>query len=347
MAEQGGSGTSKAVWKSVLDLAIRYAGILDSIDLDLAVAERMLGPDVPAILERGSLATADDRLVSAAISLERAPFQIGVIGTVLEVARLVEGSGPSFGDLFSWPTAVAGFAKLVVNSGSTSEFLVACNELTNSSAATKEDIERIINTAFKDIRQRSAFVAAIGAAADVVGQALDVGGALRAAGRIAGRALARGARSADDVVRETVSVQGQRPKAPPPAPPSPAPTPFRGGTAQGGTLSTRSSAVVPRARPGARGGTYVLRDPDTGHVVRTGRTNDLARRASEHGRDPALRDYVFDEVHRTDVYAEQRGLEQLLHEHYNAPLDRINAISPTNPRRSEYMDEARAFLEGR
>lgn len=81
--------------------------------------------------------------------------------------------------------------------------------------------------------------------------------------------------------------------------------------------------------------------------MRTGRSNDLARRRGEHARDPALREYVFEEVHRTDVYAEQRGLEQMLHEHYNAPLDKINAISPTNPRLPEYMDAARAFLEGR
>jgi hypothetical protein len=80
--------------------------------------------------------------------------------------------------------------------------------------------------------------------------------------------------------------------------------------------------------------------------MRTGRSNDLARRASEHARDPALRDYVFEEVHRTDVYTEQRGLEQMLHEHYNAPLDKINAIDAKSPRLQEYMDAARAFLEG-
>ena len=56
---------------------------------------------------------------------------------------------------------------------------------------------------------------------------------------------------------------------------------------------------------------------------------------------------MFEEVHRTDVYEEQRGLEQMLHEHYNARLDKINAISPTNPRLPDYMDAARAFLEGR
>ena len=102
---------------------------------------------------------------------------------------------------------------------------------------------------------------------------------------------------------------------------------------------------VPKPLAQARGGTYVLRDPVTGRVMRTGRTNDLARRQLEHARDPALRDYVFEPVHRTDVYAEQRGLEQLLHETHNPPLNRIRGISPTNPRLPEYRDAAQRFLE--
>jgi len=36
----------------------------------------------------------------------------------------------------------------------------------------------------------------------------------------------------------------------------------------------------------ARGGTYRLVDPATGDVQYVGRTNDLARRQSEHLRDP-------------------------------------------------------------
>jgi hypothetical protein len=94
-----------------------------------------------------------------------------------------------------------------------------------------------------------------------------------------------------------------------------------------------------------RGGTYVLRDPTTGQVLRTGRIGDLVRRAAEHGRDPALRGLTFDPVYRTDVYAEQRGLEQLLHETHQPPLNRIRPISPGNPRFQEYLDAARRFLE--
>ncbi|MGK4000932.1 RHS repeat-associated core domain-containing protein [Sorangium sp. So ce1024] len=105
----------------------------------------------------------------------------------------------------------------------------------------------------------------------------------------------------------------------------------------------RGSAVATGVTP--RGGTYVLRDPATGKVMRTGRTNDLARRAREHGGDPTLRDLTFEPVHRTDVYAEQRGLEQMLQQTYQPPLNRIRPISPQNPRLQEYLDAARLFLE--
>jgi hypothetical protein len=94
----------------------------------------------------------------------------------------------------------------------------------------------------------------------------------------------------------------------------------------------------------ARGGTYLLRDAETGQVMRTGRTNDLARRAGEHGRDPVLRDLEFEPVHRTDVYNEQRGLEQLLHDTYQPPLNRVRPISPTNPKLPLYQDAASTFL---
>jgi hypothetical protein len=93
-----------------------------------------------------------------------------------------------------------------------------------------------------------------------------------------------------------------------------------------------------------RGGTYLLRDADTGQVMRTGRTCDLARRAAEHRGDPLLRDFEFEPVHRTDVYSEQRGLEQLLHDNYQPPLNRIRPISPNNPKLPNYQDAAKSFL---
>ncbi|NJL30028.1 MAG: hypothetical protein HC897_20105, partial [Thermoanaerobaculia bacterium] len=96
----------------------------------------------------------------------------------------------------------------------------------------------------------------------------------------------------------------------------------------------------------ARAGTYILKDPVTGNVVRTGRTNNLSRRAAEHSRDPTTSDLVFEAIHRTNNPAAQRGLEQMLHEKFSPPLNKINPISPRNPNRATYMEAAEAFLGG-
>jgi hypothetical protein len=81
-----------------------------------------------------------------------------------------------------------------------------------------------------------------------------------------------------------------------------------------------------------------------GNVARTGRSNDLLRREAEHARDPALKDFDFEPVHRTEVYSEQRGLEQLLHDMYQPPLNKVRPISPTNPNLQEYLDAADSHL---
>ncbi|WP_242396381.1 hypothetical protein [Anaeromyxobacter oryzisoli] len=109
-----------------------------------------------------------------------------------------------------------------------------------------------------------------------------------------------------------------------------------------GKAAARAYAVQLRAaeRGEAKGGTYLLRDPVTGEVVRTGRTKDLARREGEHARNPLLGDFTFEVDRRTDVYAEQRGREQVIHDQYDPRLDRIEPISPRNPRRKEYLDAA-------
>ena len=72
----------------------------------------------------------------------------------------------------------------------------------------------------------------------------------------------------------------------------------------------------------------------------------LLRRAGEHGRDPALRDFQFERVHCTDSYLQQRGLEQLLHDTYHPPLNLKRPINPTNRNRPAYMDAAKQFLQG-
>jgi len=47
---------------------------------------------------------------------------------------------------------------------------------------------------------------------------------------------------------------------------------------------------------------------------------------------------------RTDSYAEQRGLEQMLHDRYKPPLNKINPISKYNPMRGSYMRAAEDYL---
>ena len=104
-----------------------------------------------------------------------------------------------------------------------------------------------------------------------------------------------------------------------------------------------SQAAETTAAAEARGGTYLLRDAE-GNVARTGRTNDLLRREAELARDPALKDLDFEPVHRTDVYNEQRGLEQLLHDTYNPPLNKVRPIGPNNPNLQKYLDAANGYL---
>lgn len=89
-----------------------------------------------------------------------------------------------------------------------------------------------------------------------------------------------------------------------------------------------------------QGGTYVLVDPGTGKVMRVGRTSDLHRRRLEHARDPWLGVFRFDVDRQTDVYAEQRGREQLLHEKFQPPLDFIEPINPRHRLREFYLAAA-------
>jgi RHS repeat-associated protein len=94
-----------------------------------------------------------------------------------------------------------------------------------------------------------------------------------------------------------------------------------------------------------RGGTYVLKDK-TGKIVRIGRSNDLVRREAEHAKK--FPDLKFEVIDRTDDYAQQRGLEQLIYDKYHYPgdLNRVRPISPFNPNRSKYLDAAKKFLFG-
>jgi RHS repeat-associated protein len=100
---------------------------------------------------------------------------------------------------------------------------------------------------------------------------------------------------------------------------------------------------------GARGGVYTLRD-GAGNVVRTGRSVNLAARAVAHANDPVLGQFEFQVEYRTDVYAEQRGLEQLLYDEYpgaqaaNGGYNFIRGISAQNPNGSVYLRAGYDYL---
>ena len=90
------------------------------------------------------------------------------------------------------------------------------------------------------------------------------------------------------------------------------------------------------------GGVYKLLDEE-GNVMRTGRTKDLAQREVQHQK--TYPDLEFKPIAETDDYATQRGVEQMAHEQYEPPLNRIKGIRDNNPRRQEYMDAGQKYMD--
>jgi RHS repeat-associated protein len=94
----------------------------------------------------------------------------------------------------------------------------------------------------------------------------------------------------------------------------------------------------------AKGGTYKLVDKETDEVKRTGRSNDLDRRRTEHANAEETKDLEFKVDRKTDDYAEQRGREQIIYEEHpeaqlkNGGLNKQQPISPTNPNKPDYME---------
>ncbi len=109
--------------------------------------------------------------------------------------------------------------------------------------------------------------------------------------------------------------------------------------AYGGAKGVQGMVQAAEEKPGAaRGGTYKLRDQETGQVRRTGRTNDLVRRRAEHATHPETKGLDFEVDKRTDSYPAQRGREQRIYDqHPEADLNRSRPIDPNNPRREEYL----------
>jgi RHS repeat-associated protein len=89
-----------------------------------------------------------------------------------------------------------------------------------------------------------------------------------------------------------------------------------------------------------KGGTYILRDPETGTVERTGMAANLTKRKSDHKKDyPNL---TFEVDRRSGNRDARRGREQIIHEMYDPPLNKQNPISTKNntPEEIERMMEA-------
>lgn len=85
--------------------------------------------------------------------------------------------------------------------------------------------------------------------------------------------------------------------------------------------------------------------------MRTGRSNDLEAREAAHFNDDVLGGFKFNVEYRTDVYSEQRGLEQILYDRHpgaravNGGFNKIRAISPRNPNFGDYIEDAFAYLD--
>jgi RHS repeat-associated protein len=107
------------------------------------------------------------------------------------------------------------------------------------------------------------------------------------------------------------------------------------------TLSPTISSPLPEPK----GGVYSLKDGD-GNVQRTGRSNDLERREKEHNKGAETGELEFQIEYKTDVYDEQRGLEDYIHNKYDQPkLNKVKPIADKNPRIHQYKDAAEEYLK--
>lgn len=95
---------------------------------------------------------------------------------------------------------------------------------------------------------------------------------------------------------------------------------------------------------------YTLRDPITDEIKYVGRTKNPVAREAAHKLAGDKSHLVFSSEHSGLTYQQARGLEQMLFENnggFDKLLNKINPISPKNPNRSIYLDEANQFLNSR
>ena len=91
------------------------------------------------------------------------------------------------------------------------------------------------------------------------------------------------------------------------------------------------------------GGVYSISNPN-GVVVRVGHTNNFLRRAGQYRRDPNYFDLEFKREYYTDDYATQRGLEQMLYDKYQPPMNIYRPIRISNRNGPSYLQAASDFL---
>ncbi len=126
----------------------------------------------------------------------------------------------------------------------------------------------------------------------------------------------------------------------------------KGGRAGKTEVRPKPTRRPPSSRP--RGGTYRLKDPNSGETRRTGKTNDLDRRESEHGRGKDTKDLDFEVDRRSNDPEARTGREQIIHDrtpgarHPSHPeggvaggLNKRRPISPTNPNRSRLLSKGK------
>jgi hypothetical protein len=100
-----------------------------------------------------------------------------------------------------------------------------------------------------------------------------------------------------------------------------------------------------------KGGVYVLIDPASNIIMRSGHTSNLETREGQHGRDSRFKDYDFETVYRTDNYSEQRGLEQIVHlrataaQGFPPPFNYNQPIAAGNPNYMNYMNSAQGYIK--
>jgi len=98
-------------------------------------------------------------------------------------------------------------------------------------------------------------------------------------------------------------------------------------------------------RASGDGGVYHWIDPDTGKVLRTGRSDDMgARERDYYYKDPeTYRRLKFKRAHETNDRAEQKGLEEMEFLEHNPPLNTNHPVSLRNKRRNEYFQAAAEY----